>query len=119
KFIWSIISVFLKLLSRALPDREPSPSLSMRQAHRPVMESNPLENRVLVGLALALPVLAFLSVTILRNQTGSGVAATPVANVANVLQQATAVYQGALNIQNPDSRKAELLKAKNLVDQVV
>lgn len=119
KILWSIISVFLRLLSRALPDREPSPTLRTTQAHRPVMASNPLENRVLVGLALAIPVLAVLSVAILRNQAGAGAAATPVANVANVLQQATAVYQGALNIQDPDSRKAELLKAKNLVDQAV
>src|SRR5204863_4366677 len=68
KIIWSIISVFLRLLSRALPDREPSPTLRTTQAHREVMASNPMENRVLVGLALAIPVLAVLTVVILHNQ---------------------------------------------------
>jgi hypothetical protein len=115
KFFWAIISGFLKLLARALPDRETTPLLRAPQARRPVMESNPLENRVLFTLALAIPVLVLIGVAAVRNQS----AAAQTVHVADVMSRANTAYQSAVSMQNVDARKAALNQASQLVDEAV
>ena len=115
KFFWAILSGIFSLLSRALPDRETPPLLRAPQARRPVMESNPLENRVLFTLALAIPVLVLIGVAALRNQS----AAAQTVHVADVMNRATVTYQSAVSMQNADARKAALNQASKLVDEAV
>jgi len=115
KFFWAILSGFFSLLSRALPDRETPPFLRAPQARRPVMESNPLENRVLFTLAIAIPVLVLIGVAALRNQS----AAAQTVHVADVMNRAEAAYQSAVSMQNADARKAALNQASQLIDEVI
>jgi DNA-binding beta-propeller fold protein YncE len=115
KFFWAIISGFFSLIGRALPDRETQPLLRAPQARRPVMESNPLENRVLFTLALAIPVLVLIGVAVLRNQS----AAAQTIHVADVMNRANATYQSAVTLQNTDARKAALNQASQLVDEAI
>jgi DNA-binding beta-propeller fold protein YncE len=115
KFFWTLISGFLRLLARALPDRETSPMLRTPQARRQVMESNPLENRVLFTLALAIPVLVLIGVAAVRNQS----AAAQTVHVADVMNRANAAYQAAVTMQNSDARKAALNQASQLVDEAL
>lgn len=116
KFVWLIVSALLRLLSRALPEREAAPSIGRpSQVRRPVMQSNPMESRVLVGLAIAIPVLVLLSIVILRNQT----ATAQTSRFADLLARASSAYQNAMSMQDASARKTELLKASQLADEAV
>ncbi|MBI3734174.1 MAG: hypothetical protein HY259_12080 [Chloroflexi bacterium] len=123
KALWAVLRFVLGFLARMLPahDQPEEPRAThpaqraSRATSRSVKESQPWTGRVLLTLAVCIPLLVLVGSCWVSQEQG----AAQQRRVTDLAARATTAYQSALGEVSPDTRKTVLITASQLVEEAI